>query len=201
MFTGIVLSTGEIISIEPQKDGLRLCIESAFIAGRAKLGSSVSVSGVCLTVSKKEGKKLWFDVMEETVTKTTLAKKRMGDRVNLEPSLRLGDEVGGHFVYGHTDTVGEIKEIITAKAGSRPYGGTKLRNSRLLRTGLTKKFMKYIAAQGSVTIDGVSLTVARVGKSDFTVSLVEYTLEHTTLKFLKKGDRVNVECDMIAKYV
>jgi riboflavin synthase len=127
--------------------------------------------------------------MGETLKKTTLGDKNVGDVVNLEASLRLGDEVGGHFVFGHVDATGEIKEI------------KKLINSYLVSVRVIQKLMKYVVPQGSVTIDGVSLTVARVGKSDFTVALVDYTLRRTTLKDVQKGDRVNVECDMLAKYI
>lgn len=189
MFTGIVHHIGTIQDIKHSSRGAYLLLETKTSIKQIMLGSSVCVSGVCLTVAKKNGRKLWFDVMDETLQKTTIADWKKGDQVHVEPSLRMGDEVGGHFVFGHVDTTGEIKEI------------TKLRNCRLLRVYLSKDMMKYIVPQGSVAIDGVSLTVAKVGKVDFMVSLVGYTLLHTTLKNLVKRDMVNIECDMLAKYV
>ncbi len=146
------------------------------------------MSGVCLTVAKKVGRKIWFDVMPETLQKTILGDLKENDTVNVEPSLRLGDEVGGHFVFGHVDGIATIKQI-------RADG-----NSRLLTVRPPKELMRYMAPQGSVAINGVSLTVARVRKTDFIVSLVDYTLVHTTLKHLSKGAKVNIECDMLAKY-
>ncbi len=190
MFTGIISHIGTITQIQQRTpERVRLLLQLKKAIPSIRLGSSVSVAGVCLTVAKKTGRELWFDVMEETLRKTNLGLLQPDDIVNVEPSLRLGDEVGGHFVFGHVDTVGEIVEI------------KKLRNSQLVTVNLKSQWMKYIVPEGSVAIDGVSLTVARVDKGNFTVSLVEYTLEHTTLKFLQKGDRVNVECDMLAKYV
>lgn len=189
MFTGLVQATGIVREAARENEGLRLCMEADRPLRRLAPGSSVSVSGVCLTLVKKVGRRMWFDAMEETIRKTTLGFLKPGGRVNLEPSLRLGDEVGGHFVFGHVDGVARIKNI--------EY---RMKNCELTFV-LPKKLMKYIVLQGSVAVDGVSLTVARVGKNDCTVSLVDFTLEHTTLKNLKKGDTVNIECDMLAKYV
>lgn len=188
MFTGIVESVGIIRGRKVVNGQLQLIVEGKKMR-TVKKGSSVSVDGVCLTVAELSGKKMMFDVMGETVGKTTLAAKKKGDAINIEPSLRIGDEVGGHLMYGHVDGVGQVASY-------------KLQVTEgLLTIKPPLRLMKYIVQQGSVAIDGVSLTIARVGKKDFTVALIDYTLKYTTLGKLKKGDRVNIECDMLAKYI
>ena len=189
MFSGIVHAIGRVTKIEKKQAEAMVVIEASTIARQVKLGSSVSVDGVCLTVEKKSGTTLQFSVMGETLRKTVLADKVAGDTVNVESSLRVGDEIAGHFVYGHVDGIAEVKKVSS-------HG-----DSVLLTIALPKKLQKYVAPQGSIAIDGVSLTVAKLGKQECTVSLVDYTLKHTTLGGLKKGDRVNIECDMLAKYV
>lgn len=181
MFTGIIEDVGIIRRREVVNGQLQLIVESKKIR-TVKKGSSVSVDGVCLTVAGKKGNSVMFDVMKETVRKTTLAQKKKGDRVNIERALKVGDELSGHFVFGHVDGIGQVTEgLLTIKP--------------------PRELMKYIVPQGSVAIDGVSLTVARVRKESFTVSLVDYTLKHTTLGTLKKGDMVNIEIDMLAKII
>ena len=147
------------------------------------------VNGVCLTVDRKNGNVLSFTTMAETLRKTTLGALTAGARVNLESSLRAGEEIGGHFVYGHVDAVGTAKKI------------ERKDNSVLLTVGIPTSLQKYLAPQGSIGIDGVSLTIAKRQGSSIAVSLVDFTLKNTTLGGLKKGDMINIECDMLAKYV
>lgn len=183
MFSGIIQTVGEVISVASGAFGIR----DKEIAERSTLGSSVAVAGVCLTVAKKIGDTLLFAVMPETLKKTTLGQKKVADRVNLEPALRVGDELGGHFVYGHVDGVGEVQAV-------RADG-----EATLVTIQISKELMRSLAPQGSVAVDGVSLTVARQKADAIIVSLVPYTLEHTTLGQLRTGDGVNIECDMLVK--
>ena len=185
MFTGIVSEVGEVKRL----DGNVLKIRTIDISKKVALGSSVSVSGVCLTVSAIEDTTLVFSVMIETFSKTKLGNLLEKSKVNLEGSLRAGDEVGAHFVYGHVDGLGEVVEV-----GSSG-------DDRLVSIKLPTDLMKYISPQGSVAVDGVSLTVASFDNDIFTVSLIPHTLEHTTLGDLLPGDQVNIEIDMLAKYV
>jgi riboflavin synthase len=188
MFTGIIKAIGTLSYI--QKDARHVfLVTSPEIAERVQLGSSVCVSGVCLTVKEIQGGTMHFDVMPETRKKTTLESWDEGRKVHLEPSLRAGDELGGHFVYGHVDEVAEVIEVANDV------------DATLLTFQASKELMKSIVSQGSVAIDGVSLTVAKLAEDSLTVSLVPHTLRETTLKDLKKGDRVNVEVDMLVKIV
>lgn len=189
MFTGIIQSFGVITKIEAKDTGFRFFISNASIAKKVQLGSSVAVSGVCLTVAELHDEKMVFDVMPETVRKTTLSFKKEGEKVNLEPSLRMGDEVGGHFVFGHVDCTASVR------------GVEKDGDNWLVTIEAPEVVQMYMTPQGTIAVDGVSLTIARLGEDNFTVSLVEYTWEHTTLSLLQKGDRVNLEADMLAKYV
>ncbi|MFH1286296.1 MAG: riboflavin synthase [Candidatus Magasanikbacteria bacterium] len=188
MFTGIVKSIGIIKEIKPKGDGYFFSIGTSLLEYVA-IGSSLAVGGVCLTVCEKEGDVIKFEIMPETLRKTILESKKEGDSVNIEPSLKIGDEVGGHFVYGHVDGVGKVLEI--AKDG----------DGVLVSIEPPKNLMKYIAPQGSIAVDGVSLTIAQVNKDSFMVSLVSYTLVNTTLGKLEVGGGVNIETDMLAKYL
>ena len=189
MFSGIVQYIGTVKDIAPKGKGFLFSVHCPKFSRLLAVGSSVLVSGVCLTVSRKNKDTVIFEVMPETLRKTTLGEKKVGDRVNLEPSLRLGDEVGGHFVYGHVDGVSTVTNI---KAEG---------DSLAVTVSAPQSLMKYIVPHGSVSIDGVSLTVAQLKKKSFAVSLIEYTQKYTTLGSLQVGYRVNVECDMMAKYM
>lgn len=158
-------------------------------SSRLKLGESVSVDGICSTVAKLRGTAFEVEYMPETLKRTTVGFFTKGTQVNLERSLRLGDRLDGHFVQGHIDTTGEVREV-------RRIGG-----SVVLKISLSVWYKKFIAEKGSITLNGVSLTVVDVRKNDFSVSLVDYTLRHTNLRNLKKGDKVNLEVDMIARYL
>lgn len=184
MFSGIVQEIGSIAGI----DSKQMVISCGILRPQVAEGSSVLVSGVCLTVSRVREKELAFDIMPETLRKTTLSELKPGDTVNLESSLRVGDELGGHFVYGHVDGVGDI------------LSSEKERDAMRVTIRPPQELLRFLAPRGSVAIDGVSLTIARMDADSIMVSLVPYTLSHTTLGRLAVGDRVNIECDMLAKY-
>ena len=188
MFTGIVQSVGTIESVTPLESGVRLAIEAGGLdLTDVGLGDSICVQGACLTVVAVAGRRLSFDVSRETLD-CTAGLARPGN-VNLEKSLALGDKLGGHLVTGHVDGVGEVLAFDAAG------------ESRLLRVRAPRELARYIARKGSVTIDGVSLTVNRVENADFEVNLIPHTLEVTTLKRLAPGARVNLEVDLLARYL
>lgn len=183
MFTGIIREVGTVIAVERARGGLRLSVRSVRTTRRVRVGSSVAVAGVCLTVVRRTGPTLIFDIMPETLRKTTLERLSVGSKVNIEPSLRLGDELGGHLVSGHVDGVGVVQAV-------RRVGHSKV---VVIRThSLHSRILKL---HGSVAVDGVSLTVARKARTTFTVALVPYTLRQTTLHLLTKGSRINIEVD------
>ena len=178
MFTGIVQERGRVASF----DGGRLVIESRI---QAEVGDSVAVDGVCLTVTEAQNGTLVFDVMVETLNRAKL----FGPQVNLEPALRAGDPLGGHYVQGHVDGVGTVRSIEPEGEGERVW------------IDATPELMRYLVEKGSITVEGVSLTVAGLGDGGFAVALVPHTLAATTLGNLVPGDKVNLETDVLAKYV
>ncbi|HBU06741.1 MAG TPA: riboflavin synthase [Candidatus Magasanikbacteria bacterium] len=189
MFTGIIKSIGIIEDIKQENDSLRFFVSCPKIYNEAELGSSVCISGVCLTVAEKINDDLVFELMPETLRKTIFRNKKPGSKINLESSLHVGDELGGHFVYGHVNTVGKVVDI-------KNEGEDKL-----VSIEVDDEYKKYLVAEGSVAVDGVSLTIARTNKNIFTVSLIQYTLLETTLGILQIGDEVNIEFDMMLKYL
>jgi riboflavin synthase len=186
MFTGIVRTTGKIKSTQQNKGILTVSVSAKL---PAKLGESLAVNGVCSTVARKGKGHLIFEYMPETLRKTNLANLNLNEIVNIEPSLRRGDPIDGHFVTGHIDTVGRIVNV-------RGEG-----ESKVFSVSLPKEFWKYIVYKGSVTVDGVALTISKKVKGGFEVSLIPYTLANTNLNAKMAGDTVNVECDIIAKYI
>lgn len=197
MFTGLVSDVGRVTSVEDVNGLRRVRVEGVYPASAIQMGASIQHSGVCLTVvefGERTGGAWWVvEAIPETLARTTLGQWQVGSRVNLELSLKLGDELGGHLVYGHVDGLGQLAEI-------RQVG-----ESRVLRISIPEQLSKFFAEKGSVTIDGVSLTVSAVsaakGDAWFEVSLIPHTLSVTTLGGLKAGDRVNLEVDMLARYV
>ncbi|HEV7614473.1 MAG TPA: riboflavin synthase [Steroidobacteraceae bacterium] len=194
MFTGIITATGLVTSLADRGGDLELGVDTTAGAAaldlhRIAIGDSVSVEGTCLTVTRKEGMRFYADVSRETLVKTTLGTLRPGSRVNLEPSLRAGDALGGHMVSGHVDAVGTLR--------------TRVQDARSWRMEfeLPVSLMRFVAAKGSVCVNGVSLTVNKVDGSRFDVNLIPHTLKVTTLGELKVGDGVNVEIDVIARYL
>ncbi|MCD4779316.1 MAG: riboflavin synthase [Candidatus Omnitrophica bacterium] len=189
MFSGIVEETGSIVGITHKKNLCVLDIQAQNAGKGTKQGDSVSVNGVCLTVTKVLKKVLSFDLMLETLEKTSLGQLSKGDKVNLERALKMSDRISGHFVTGHVDDMGTVKKIITDT------------NYTEIQISLKVNLMKYIVAKGSVSLDGVSLTIGDVRKRDFSVYLIPFTLEVTNLGLKQKGDKVNVETDILAKYI
>jgi riboflavin synthase len=177
VFTGIVREIGTVASF----DGARLVVETGT---EAELGDSVAIAGVCLTVTERENGTLVFDVVAETLDRTTLGKLTAGARVNVEPSLRAGDPLGGHIVQGHVDGVGSLRE-----------------RAELTWFDAPAEITRYCVEKGSIAVDGTSLTVAAVDDEGFAVALIPHTLAATTLGALELGDPVNLEVDVLAKYV
>jgi riboflavin synthase len=189
MFTGIVERTGAITDTRSVSGGRLLRIDAGDMAKECALGSSVCVSGVCLTVTEASGKELAFDVIAETLRTSTLGTKRTGDRVNLERSLRPADRLDGHFVQGHVDGQATVDRVLASPCEHTVW----LRPEASLT--------RYIIPKGSIAIDGVSLTVAAVDGGAFSVAFIPTTLERTTLADLAAGNRVNIETDIIARTV
>lgn len=191
MFTGIVKGLGMVSAIDRREGFLDMTIDVGNILSIPEIGASVAVDGVCLTVTEIDGTRLKFSVMEETLEKTTMGDRAVGDRVGLEQPLKMGDELGGHMVLGHVDGVGTIvkKEI----DGENCW----------VTIAAPEFFVKYIVQKGSVAIDGVSLTICdpapKDGGVEFSVSLLPLTLSLTTLGFKDVGDRVNLEADYVLK--
>ena len=189
MFTGIVRERGVVVAREDVAGGLRLTIDAPLTAQPAELGDSVAVSGVCLTVSGRDRNQLSFDVVPETVRRTTLGRLGDGAEVNVEPALRGADQVGGHFVQGHVDGVGRVRSAEPEGNGTRAW------------IDAPPDVLRYCVEKGSVAVEGVSLTVAALDESGFAVALVPHTLAATTLGGLRPGEEVNLEADVLAKYV
>jgi riboflavin synthase len=191
MFTGIVQAVGRIASATPHGDGLRILVEAGTLGvDGVKAGDSIAVAGCCLTVVAVERDRLCFDVSAETLSCTT-GLDRTG-RVNLEPALRLSDRLGGHLVSGHVDGVGSV---IRAEAVGAADG------SRVVEIEAPVALLRFIAPKGSIAVDGVSLTVNTVAQQHFAVNLIPHTLTVTTLRELPRGARVNLEVDLVARYV
>jgi len=189
MFTGIVEELGTVVSVKKGENSAQITIKASRVLTDLKIGDSVAVNGVCLTVVSFGTSCFAADVMAETLAKSSLGTIFPGGKVNLERALRLGDRLGGHLVSGHIDGVGEIlnkNEIDIAVV-------TEIR--------APSELLKYVIRKGSVAVDGISLTVVDVQKDSFTVSLIPHTAKATTLGYKKKGDKVNLETDMIGKYV
>ncbi|HVL31330.1 MAG TPA: riboflavin synthase [Solirubrobacteraceae bacterium] len=188
MFTGLVADVGTVARVDATADGSRLTIETP-LAREVADGDSVAVNGVCLTAVGVCGDRFGADVMHETVRRSSLADAGAGSRVNLELALRAADRLGGHIVQGHVDGVGAI-------AGLRDDGF-----ARVLTIAAGREILRYVVEKGSIAVDGVSLTVARVDGDGFEVSLIPETLERTTLGTATEGAAVNLEVDLLAKYV
>ncbi len=189
MFTGLVQQLARIREVRDAPPGKRLVIDAGTIAHSAALGDSICVSGCCLTVVAIEGELLSFDAGPETLKRTTLGALAAGSQVNLEPSLRLGDSLGGHLVTGHVDAVGKL----VSRQDDRDWSTFWI--------GVPAALTRQMAAKGSVAVDGVSLTLVEVTADQFSVALIPHTLGVTTLGSLQTGGQVNIETDLLAKYV
>jgi len=186
MFTGIVEERGSVREVGPS----RLSVQCRAVAADAELGASVAVNGVCLTVVERSEEHLAFDLSEETLRRTSFSRLSEGDPVNLERPLTLSSRLGGHLVQGHVDGVGEVRTIERT-----PDGGA------WLRVSAPDDVRRYLVEKGSVCVDGISLTVASLDDEMFSVALIPYTLDVTTLGSARVGDPVNLEADVVAKYV
>jgi riboflavin synthase len=189
MFTGIIEEIGIISNIERSATSCKLTISAKKIMDDCKLGDSISINGTCLTVTRTLDNRFVADVMAETMRRTDLDNLKTGDKVNLERSLRPSDRLGGHIVAGHVDEVGTVIELV-------PEG-----IATLMRVEVSSELMRYIAIKGSVSIEGVSLTVIDVTDNSFQVSLIPYTKDITILGLKRLGDKVNIEADMLARYL
>lgn len=190
MFTGIVEELGRVRAVAPTDGGARVEIEAVVVLDDAVIGASIAVNGCCLTVVELTDGCWAADAVSETLSRTSLGSLRAGDRVNLERPVRLMDRLGGHLVQGHVDGVGTITE-----QQSLPDG------SSLVTVGTPPDLTKYLVEKGSITVDGISLTVAGVGRDAFSVAVIPHTLAVTTLGHTRVGDPVNLEVDILAKYV
>ncbi|MEW1926582.1 riboflavin synthase [Streptomyces sp. NPDC088360] len=189
MFTGIVEELGEITAVENLDDASRFRVRGPVVTDGAKHGDSIAVNGVCLTVVEHEGDEFTADVMAETLNRSSLGALASGSRVNLERPTAVGDRLGGHIVQGHVDGTGEIVERKPSE------------NWEIVKVSLPADLARYVVEKGSITVDGVSLTVVDAGPDYFTISLIPTTLALTTLGIKQPGDPVNLEVDIIAKYV
>lgn len=189
MFTGIIENMGKVLRIEFRGHEKKLTLELPFDLTDMQLGDSININGACLTVVGKVGQTIEVDLSPETLQKTTLAKAKEGDKVNIERALRLSDRLGGHIVTGHIDGIGVITERIQE------------REFLHLRIRIPKLVSRYVVQKGSIAIDGISLTVNEYREEEISLTLIPYTLEKTILMNKKVGDEVNVEADILGKYV
>jgi riboflavin synthase len=189
MFTGIVEELGAVSAIEREADAIRITIIGPLVVSDAGPGASIAVNGCCLTVSDLEVDKFTADVMAETLAKTSLGALEVGSKVNLERALSPTSRLGGHVVQGHVDGAGSILRR------------TPSENWEIVEIAMPVELARYVVPKGSITVDGISLTVVEVAEESFTVSLIPETLARTTLGFKEVGDPVNLEADVIAKYL
>lgn len=189
MFTGLVVELGDIVSLEKRGKGAKLFLKAKALSQEAKIGDSIAINGACLTVVEIRGTALAFDISDETLKSTNLGELRARDRVNLEPALRLDDRLGGHFVTGHIDGAGRIRskslegDVYKIVIETEPW------------------IAEYLVEKGSVAVDGISLTVVDVMRDGFSLVIIPHTANMTTIGLKGNGDRVNIEVDILGKYV
>ncbi|PLX98947.1 MAG: riboflavin synthase [Desulfuromonas sp.] len=189
MFTGLVEDCGLIKSLNQSGTGVRLTVESSLPTGELSIGDSVAVNGACLTVVEKDAKTFTVDMSPETFERTTFSKLTSGHRLNLERALRVGDRLGGHIVTGHIDCVGMVDSV------------RREQNAVVIMLTVPDDYARYLVAKGSVAIDGISLTINTVDNSSFSVSIIPHTLSATTLVDCQPGRLVNIETDILGKYI
>jgi riboflavin synthase len=189
MFTGLVQERGRIAARSGGADGVRLVVAAPQTAAGASVGDSISIDGCCLTAVAVEDGSIAFDAVPETLSRTALADVEAGDAVNLEPALRAGEPLGGHYVQGHVDGVGLVRSVAPEGDGARVW------------LDAPPELLRYCVEKGSIAVQGVSLTIAALDEDGFAVALVPHTLEATTLGGLEPGAPVNLEADVLAKYV
>jgi riboflavin synthase len=189
MFTGLIEETGKLIEKLKTGEGYQLTFSGVKVMDDIEIGSSISVNGTCLTVVKKDSHTFTVDAIEETLKKTNLGSLNNNDKVNLERPLKADSRLGGHFVLGHVDTTGKIVEI------------NELSNSHFIKISFPEEFKAYLIYVGSVAVDGVSMTVAELGDNNFSIGVIPHTWEETIFSAKKPGDTVNLEFDVLGKYV
>ncbi|MDQ2880037.1 MAG: riboflavin synthase [Actinomycetota bacterium] len=192
MFTGIVEELGELVSREERPDAAQFVVRGPLTSSDARPGDSIAVNGVCLTVVDVDGEVFTADVIGETLRRSSLGPAALGDRLNLERAAKLGHRLGGHLVQGHVDGTGTVFSRTAPQPGAL---------WELVRIGMPAGLARYVVEKGSITVDGVSLTVIEVGTEDFSVGLIPTTAQLTTLGLRRPGELVNLEVDVIAKYV
>ncbi|HEY3184676.1 MAG TPA: riboflavin synthase [Gaiellaceae bacterium] len=189
MFTGLVREVGRVASVAGGADGVRIDVEAPETAAGAQIGDSISINGVCLTVVSVTDGRFAFDAVPETLARSSLGRLEAGSRVNLEPALRAGEPLGGHYVQGHVDGVGTVRSVEAEGDGRRIWFDAP------------PELLRYVVEKGSIAIEGTSLTIADLDDEGFAVALIPHTLAETTLGALAPGDPVNLEADVLAKYV
>ena len=189
MFTGIVRELGVVVEAEEAGGGRALAVRAPATASRTRVGDSIAIDGCCLTATEVADGTIRFQAVPETIARSTLGTLERNEQVNVEPAIRAGEELGGHYVQGHVDAVGRIRSVEAEGQGFRVV------------VEAPEAVLRYCVEKGSVTVDGVSLTVAELVDDGFAVALVPHTLEATTLSALRPGQAVNLEADVLAKYV
>lgn len=189
MFTGIIEETGRVVAMQSVQTGARLTLDAPAVAADLKVGDSVAVNGCCLTVTTVNGSELGFDVLAETLRCTNLGSLDTGSVTNLERALAAGGRLGGHFVQGHVDCTAEILSLEPVGADHR------------LEIALPAESAQYVVYKGSIAVSGISLTVAEICEKSFVIWIIPHTMEVTTLSSARPGDRVNLEFDLLAKYI
>ncbi len=189
MFTGIIEEIGKIQSINPISGGMQIKIACSKILEDISIDDSICINGVCLTAIKVESDGFWVDAVGATLEKTTFTKMKLSTFVNLERSLKLNDRLGGHFVQGHVNGIGTILAI------------KRLGENYFLKLNVEESLQHYLIEEGSITIDGISLTIAELENSKLGISIIPHTWKNTAFQFKKVGDKVNVETDVLAKYI
>ena len=185
MFTGIVREVGRVEAVEERRDSVRLTVRAPETAVATKVGDSIALAGVCLTAVEVADSTMAFDAVPETLRRSTLGRLEAGGGVNVEPALRAGEPLGGHIVQGHVDGVGRIRAVVEEG----------------IEVEAAPEVLRYCVEKGSITVEGVSLTIATLGEGSFGIALVPHTREATTLGGVAVGDEVNLEVDVVAKYV
>ncbi|NPA52268.1 MAG: riboflavin synthase [Aquificae bacterium] len=189
MFTGLIEETGKIVSLDYLQDGLNLVVKAEKVIQDTKIGDSIAINGICLTVTEISDKKLSFDVSKETIQRTNLKTAKVGDFVNLERALKVSDRLGGHIVQGHIDTTVEIKNFY-------PY-----QKHWYLEIEIPSTYRDLVVEKGSIALDGISLTINYIENYTIQINIIPHTRENTNLKYRKTGDTLNVEFDIVGKYV
>ncbi|WP_457625207.1 riboflavin synthase [Persephonella sp.] len=189
MFTGLIEEVGKIKDVKASAGGITIKVQVEKAVEDVRIGDSVAVNGVCLTVTDIQGSSLSFDLSQETVSRSNLGRLKVGDPVNIERALKLSDRLGGHIVQGHVDTVGTVKRII--------YRGEHTE----FVIQFPQEFQDLVIEKGSVAVDGISLTINEIHGNEISINIIPHTIENTNLKYKKTGDSVNIEFDILGKYV